>query len=77
MQSALQLAKTNDPCVSGNGRVCVFMCYLLIYVLIYSDGKYLLSTYYVPSTVLDDWDTSRIKQRSLLSIELASSVEDN
>lgn len=55
----------------------MFMCYLLIYVLIYSDGKYLLSTYYVPSTVLDYWDTSRIKQRSLLSIELASSVKDN
>ena len=76
MQSALQLAKTNNSCMSGDGRMCVCMCYLLIYVLIYSDGKYLLSTCYVPSTVLDDWDTSWIKQRSLLSIELASSVQD-
>ena len=77
MQSALQLAKTKDPCMSSDGKGCVCVCVLFIYVLTYSDGKYLLSTYYVPSTVLDDWDTSRIKQRSLLSIELASSGQDN
>lgn len=53
------------PVVVGRGIVCV--CHSFIHPFVRSFKQYLWSTYYVPGTVLKDWDMSCMKQRSLLS----------
>lgn len=47
LRNAISIAagETNNSCMNGDGRMCVYMCYLLFMYLRYSDGN----IYWVPT----------------------------